>query len=116
MDILPGDGGAVKDRWPDSAYDGHLHAQHTALLRASAISPDVATERGYMTIVARRELEERRFSPAQRRPGGLLIPSFNTAGQHVDPAYRPDNPRTVDGKVRRYELPPGTRLYGASSK
>jgi Domain of unknown function (DUF3854) len=86
-----------------------LLAQHKELLRASAISPEVARARGYVSVTEKSRLEAAEFSPVQRRLPGLLIPVHGVTGEVVGHEYRPDTPRVTDaGKTLKYEKPTGS--------
>ena len=94
-----------------SAYGLHLFPQHAALLEASAISPEVARERGYVTVDTKSRLESAGFSPYQRRVPGLLVPVHDVTGTVALCQYRPDQPRqTKSGTVVKYETPGGSRM------
>ena len=86
-----------------------LLPQHQALLDASAISPEVAHARGYRSVTEKRELAQIMPASQQLAPG-LLIPLHNVYGEQ--PAYqlRPDEPRVVDGRKRKYETPRGLKM------
>ncbi|MGI8711108.1 MAG: DUF3631 domain-containing protein [Acidimicrobiales bacterium] len=94
-----------------SGYGSALFPQHQKLLVASAIDPEVAAERGYVSVDQKTRLARLGFSPAQQRVPGLLVPIHGTAGGVVAHQYRPDDPRTTKaGKVVKYETPSGSRL------
>src|SRR6266581_4586956 len=82
---------------------GRLLPQHVELLIRSAISPEIATARGYRSATNRVELERLGFSAAQRNVPGLLIPVWNVAGEIATYQLRPDEPRVRDGKRVKYE-------------
>ncbi len=96
--------------------------QHYEMLKASAISDEVISERGYRTITDPAELKSLGFSEAQSRVPGLLLPLHSTDGQVPFYVYRPDNPRVFDDKKHRnqdgtykqkvikYEMPKGERM------
>jgi DNA-binding HxlR family transcriptional regulator len=95
-----------------SDYGLAIFDQHQALLRESAITPDVARQRGYVSVDQKTRLERVGFSPVQRRVPGLLIPVHGVTGEIVAHEYRPDVPRVTEaGKTRKYEKP-----YGASNR
>ncbi len=83
---------------------------HAELLRASAISDDVAAERGYWSAERPGELvqvfgrEQRKLVPA------LVIPTFDVHGEVCFSQLRPDRPRVVKGRSRKYEMPYGARM------
>ena len=86
-------------------------AHHAELLARSAIADDVAAERGYWSATEPRQLERWFSSPAQRRlVPALVIPTFDTRGEVAFCQLRPDAPRVVDGKTRKYEIPRGARM------
>jgi hypothetical protein len=87
-----------------------LLPNHQELIEASAISDEVAAERGYWTATAPKELE-RLFGATQRKlVPALVIPTYDVRGERVFCQLRPDDPRVVGGKCRKYELPHGTRM------
>jgi hypothetical protein len=87
-----------------------LLPHHQELLDASAIAPEVAAARGYWTATRPGELE-RWFGQTQRRlVPALVIPTYDVRGEVVFCQLRPDQPRTVDGRVRKYELPYKARM------
>src|SRR5258706_817347 len=91
-----------------SGYGLHVFPQHAALLKKSAISPEVARARGYVSVDTGTRLEPAGFAKSQRRNvPGLLIPLHGADGTGVRlHQYRPDSPRIgKDGKPRKYETP-----------
>jgi Protein of unknown function (DUF3631)/Domain of unknown function (DUF3854) len=83
-----------------------LAEHHQALLVASAISPEVAEARGYFTAQgSKAELGRLGFGVAQRIIPALVIPQWNVLGECTHHMIRPDEPREVDGKARKYEMP-----------
>lgn len=87
-----------------------LLPHHAKMLARSAISGMVAKERGYWSATEPKELE-RWFGATQRRlVPALVLPTFDARGEVVFSQLRPDQPRTVDGRLRKYELPHGTRM------
>jgi hypothetical protein len=95
-----------------SEYAGlNLAPQHADLLRASAISPDVARERGYQTVTNPNELGIKGFKEWQRLVPALLIPCHDVTGRIGMYTIRPDRPRKgEDGKPKKYGIPKGARL------
>ena len=95
-----------------SVYGLHLFPQHAALLEASAIDPEVARERGYVSVDTKARLESAGFRDYQRRVPGLLIPVHDTSGAIATWQYRPDHPRKTEKaqKTVKYEPPAGSRL------
>lgn len=89
-----------------TGYGLHLFPQHAALLKASAISPEVSRARGYVSVDTKTRLDPAGFAKSQREVPGLLIPLHGTDGTVRLHQYRPDNPRIgPDGKARKYETP-----------
>jgi hypothetical protein len=88
-----------------SPYGEHIFANHAALLAASAISPEVARERGYVSAGEKTRLERAKFAKSQRIVPSLLIPIYGTDGELRLHQNRPDNPRLDNGKPRKYETP-----------
>jgi hypothetical protein len=92
-------------------YGLQLVDHHAALLANSAISAEVARERGYRTAQSRKELGSRGFSSGQQRVPGLLIPVYDETGAIALHQYRPDEPRiTKAGKPVKYETPSKVRM------
>jgi Protein of unknown function (DUF3631)/Domain of unknown function (DUF3854) len=93
-----------------STYGLHLFPQHAALLEGSAISPEVARERGYVSVDTKKRLEDLGFERYQRSIPGLLIPQRRADGSVWGYQYRPDQPRvTKAGTVIKYETPKDQR-------
>lgn len=79
---------------------------HQELLAASAISPEVARERGYVSVDSRAQLKRCSSGFGGKCPvPGLLIPLHRIDGSVSGYQYRPDAPRIMDGKPRKYETP-----------
>jgi Domain of unknown function (DUF3854) len=87
-----------------------LLPQHAALLEASAISDEVGSARGYRSVVHKARLTELGFSSVQARVPALLIPIWNVNGEISLYQTRADEPRIVDGKAVKYEIPAGLRM------
>jgi putative DNA primase/helicase len=91
-----------------------LLEHHASHLRGSAISDEVIRERRYQSIHrdsnASREMRDklkragipRWARDVDARYPGLLIPLYRATGERIAWQYRPDNPPTVAGKVRKY--------------
>ncbi len=95
----------VNDGWQN------LLPHHEAmLLDESGITPEIVEERGYRSIEKKVELKELGFSDAQRNVPGMLVPVWSVNGEIATYQYRPDWPRTKDGKSVKYETPPGTGM------
>jgi Domain of unknown function (DUF3854) len=82
-----------------------LSDAHLKLIKDAAIEPKVARERGYRTITTKAELERCGFGQSQRITPTLLIPIFGPMGEHRGYQHRPDEPRSKNGKVIKYEFP-----------
>ena len=92
----------------NGAVNGLL-PQHREKIKASEISDEVATARGYRSIVKAGDLNGM-FGASQRRPG-LLIPLYDVHGERFSQQLRPDEPRTgKDGKLLKYETPAGLKM------
>lgn len=82
------------------------HLEH--LTQGSGLPLDVIRERGYRSILGKKQLAGVGFAPSQQRPPGLLLPVCPPDGSNGLCCYRPDVPRTTkDGKVLKYEFPRG---------
>ena len=87
-----------------------LLPHHRALIDASAISEQVARERGYVSILKAGDLNGM-FGPSQRRAPALLIRLYNVHGEHFSQQLRPDELRTgKDGKLLKHETPAGLKM------
>jgi hypothetical protein len=87
-------------------YGLALFAQHSELLTASAISPEVARERRYVSVDTRAQLKRYNDRFSSRCPvPGMLIPLRRLDGSVSGYQYRPDAPRIMDGRPRKYETP-----------
>lgn len=92
-------------------YGMRLFDQHAALLKGSAIDPEVAAERGYVTVDTKTRLEKLGFSPAQRIVPTLLVPVYDEHGEVALYQHRPDDPRrNSTGKPIKYETPNKARM------
>ena len=91
-----------------SDYGAAIFPQHAKLLADSAISPEVARARGYVSVDTRKRLEALGFERYQRNVPGLLLPLRRADGSGWGYQYRPDKPRvTGAGTVIKYETPKG---------
>jgi uncharacterized protein DUF3854 len=94
-----------------TGYGAAIFPQHAELLAASAITPEVARERGYVSVDTRRRLDSAGFKHYQQRVPGLAIPVHDTSGAVALWQYRPDRPRVnAKGKPVKYETPGGSRM------
>ena len=84
-----------------------LAPAHAQLISDSAISTDVAQARGYFTAQTPEELADLGFAASQRRAPALVMPVYGVTGELAFHWIRPDDPRQVDGKTRKYEAPQG---------
>jgi len=82
----------------------YLSPSHQTLIDASAISSEVAAQRGYCSVTTKAQLTRLGFAAYQARPG-LLIPVYNVLGEVVLYQLRSDEPRIKDGKPLKYETP-----------
>jgi hypothetical protein len=65
-----------------------LFKQHLDHLKASAISVEVIHKRGYVSALGRKHLAELRFTQAQQRIPGILVPSWTVNKQQITPESR----------------------------
>ncbi len=89
---------------------GPFLAQHAEYVRKSAISPDVASARGYRSLTKREELRELGFQPRQGGIPALAIPIHDVRGHKVYALIRPDKPRLKKGRAILCEQPQGSVL------
>lgn len=89
-----------------------LTTDHAASLAASAILPQLVSQRGYLTLTEHGQLRERGYSEAQSYQVPCLgIPLWGVDSQQHGWQIRPDHPRIDNkGKPRKYETPRGARL------
>ena len=91
-------------------YGAAIFPQHAKLLANSAISPEVARARGYVSVDIKKRLENLGFERYQRSVPGLLIPAHRADGSIWGYQCRPDHPRvTKAGTVIKYETPKDQR-------
>ena len=91
-------------------YGARLFDQHAAMLAASAITPEHARARGYVSVDTKIRLEQLGVTKAGRNVPGLLVPMRDKAGEVWGYQYRPDGPRlNGTGKPVKYETPTGQR-------
>jgi hypothetical protein len=89
------------------SYPATLLPQHQQVMRASAVSPEVCRQRGYVSIDSRAQLKRfsRGFSNKSPLPG-FLIPLRRADGSVWGYQYLADVPRVMDsGRTRKYETP-----------
>lgn len=99
---------ASDDRCPLATE--HLRPEHLALLKGSAISDQVARQRGYRSVTSKAELKRLGFSDRQARTPALLIPIWDVHGQVATYQARPNDPRVDERRTIKYETPVKTRL------
>lgn len=89
----------------------NLSSRHADLIRASAISNQVAEARGYRTVTTPQSLARLGFADYQRRLPGLLVPVWGVSGRIETHQLRPDSPRADEnGRIRKYETVAGARM------
>ena len=89
-----------------TGYALSIFPDHADQLAASAITPEVARERGYVSIDSRKQLQRYAKGFGSKCPiPGLLIPLRRLDGSVWGYQYRPTAPRVMDGKPRKYETP-----------
>ncbi len=96
--------GFALETFPMVSMNGEiLSDKHLAELRASAISDDIITERGYETITNPKALPDA-FIGEQRTRHGYLLPIRDVTGDIVTYQLKPDVPRIdAKGKPIKYE-------------
>lgn len=87
-----------------------LSPKHQAMLDASAISPEVAEQRGYRTVTSTVEIAQLGFADYQARTPALLLPVHGVEGGIVLHQLRPDDPRISKNKSLKYETIAGARM------
>jgi hypothetical protein len=92
-----------------------LQPEHIALLRESAISSNIASDRVYHSVPDDEKgamvLERYGFSRAQRNLPGMILPVWGVDGGVRLRQFRSDQPRlNGKGKQVRYETPYGARM------
>jgi Domain of unknown function (DUF3854) len=88
-----------------TGYSIVMHAQHAKLLEDSAIPPELASRREYVTVDTLKRVRDLRVVKSATVPG-LLIPLRDKAGSVWGYQYRPDVPRTdMKGRQVKYETP-----------
>jgi hypothetical protein len=80
------------------------------LLEESGIDPAVVGARGYCTVQTKAEAERLGFTKPQRSVPALKIPVYGPDGEVAFCQIRPDEPRYVNGKKVKYEMPKGVRM------
>jgi hypothetical protein len=98
-----------------TGYGMGVFDQHAAKLKSSAVSVEVAKERGYVSAAEKKMLQRYGFSGAQRDvlnlcDAVLVIPLHNVQGEWVGAQMRPDVPRAKNGKTLKYESPFGLKM------
>ena len=96
---------------PFSTEVPELLNSHLEHLKASTISTEVIHERGYHSVLGKKQLIDLAFSKAQQRTPGILIPLYAPDGSPAGYQYRPDSPRiSPKGRPIKYENPPGSSV------
>jgi hypothetical protein len=96
-----------------SGYALSILPQHQKLLAESAIDPEVARERGYVSADTKRQLESAGFKDYQaRKVPALLIPVHDVTGAVALSQCRPDRPRVAQKSAKpiKYETPANARM------
>jgi hypothetical protein len=88
-----------------------LLPHHANLIRASAISDEVAAARGYWSATDRQELARLGFAGSQQLVPALVVPIRGAAGVVVAHQVRPDRPRALHGKLVKYETAARSRIH-----
>lgn len=87
-----------------------LLPQHSKLIEASAISGEVVEARGYRSVETKAELGRLGFGRNQQQVPTLVIPVYDVRGELALYLSRPDQPRVMNGRARKYEFPAGSRM------
>jgi hypothetical protein len=87
-----------------------LYKSHLDLIKASSISPEVSSARGYRSEHTRSHVKRLGFGDSQCLVPALLLPLWNAHGKPSGYQLRPDSPRVLDGKVVKYETPARMRM------
>lgn len=85
-----------------------LVPEHTALLAASAITPEAVAARRYRSETDMKALRALGFTPTQCR-AGLLMPVWDARGQISQYHLMPGEPRVRSGKLVKIEIPSSAR-------
>lgn len=94
-----------------TGYGLHIFPQHAALLEGSAILPEVARERHYVSADTKKQLERLGFSGYQQRVPALVVPVHDVTGAIATYQLRADRPRvTKAGKTVKYETRANSRM------
>jgi hypothetical protein len=94
-----------------SEVPGLLQRHFESLRAGSGLSVEIIRERGYRSVLSRKELASLGFTPSQQRSPGLLVPVWAPDGSNPFNCYRPDKPRqTREGKPMKYEFPTGMSM------
>lgn len=91
-------------------YGARLLPHHAELLAASAIDPEVARERGYRSADTKAALTRLGFGSAQALAPALVVPLWGVTGEVAGYQARPDEPRSKDGRIVKYESPAKQRM------
>lgn len=100
----------MTDPATNSGYGSSLFPQHQQKLASSAVSAEVAAQRGYVSADTKAQLQRFGFPPSQQLPPGLVIPIHGVTGEVVGHQLRPDSPRMLKGKPVKYETVCGQRM------
>jgi hypothetical protein len=87
-----------------------LLPQHQKLINDSGISDSIAQARGYYSLTNDQAFAPLCLAKNQRLKPALVLPIWGISGRISLCQIRPDEPRTIGGKVVKYENPCGARL------
>lgn len=111
LELAPEPPGTHDAESTDPGSETSLAEHHRkTLIDGSGISEDVVRARGYFTATRKEELEEVGFGKSQRIVPTLVIPIHDVHGEIALHVHRPDRPRTLHGKSRKYEFPAKTPM------
>jgi len=85
-----------------------LLPQHAQYLIDRAITDEVARERKYTSAGTRTQLRDLGFPDRQQLAPALILPLNSAQGQRSTYQIRPDQPRSVDGRIAKFELAAGS--------
>lgn len=87
-----------------------LLPQHQKLIEDSGISDSIAQARGYRSLSTEQGIAPARLAKNQQLFPALLLPNWAITAEVSLYQVKPDNPRSIHGKVVKYENPFGVRL------
>jgi Domain of unknown function (DUF3854) len=96
---------------PGAEFGLGLLPQHADYLRARGVDPAIARERRYRSADTKAGVKRLGFSDSQSNVPALVIPRYGVVSDEVvGYQIRPDDPRSIDGRVVKFETPRGSSL------